>query len=150
MRLNVRFLRGLTLGLLLAVADGCGSNVEEPPTAHVKGQVTLDGKPADFVMVQFAPIGSDPMAAGNVGAPSTAITDESGNFVLVYKDGVEGAVIGMHNVAVMRPEAFEPNPDGSVPTPKGAEIPQKYWLDSGIKKEVIAGENNITIELTSQ
>jgi len=85
------------LGLLvpLVVAAGCSSN--GPATSRVTGVVLLDGEPLDRVEVVFAPEGK----AVKEGAPSTALTDRQGRFVLQTEDRGESrdqVVAGVHRI----------------------------------------------------
>jgi hypothetical protein len=79
----------LVLGLI-----GCGKGGYAP----VSGVVTLDGKPAKHVMVQFQPIstGDNP----EPGRGSTTFTDDEGKFTLKTDDGKNGAAIGKHRVRI--------------------------------------------------
>ena len=77
------------LGCLIFVLVGCGKS--DPPIGRVKGTVTLDGQPGADLEVSFQP------KAG--GLSSSAITDASGNYELVYDGGrKEGAEVGSHLV----------------------------------------------------
>ncbi|GAB4127135.1 transthyretin-like family protein [Thermopirellula anaerolimosa] len=80
--------------LLLAMA-GCGSKGFK--TAPVKGTVTVAGKPAVQVFVQFQPVAQGDKDAG---PSSTAVTDANGNFELrlVGAGSAMGAVVGEHAV----------------------------------------------------
>lgn len=72
---------------------GCGK-----PSADLipaVGTVSIDGKPADAIMVQFLPKTLDPNA---IAPSSQAITDEDGNFELRTTDNVVGAMAGRHMV----------------------------------------------------
>ena len=85
-------LTALTTCALLSA--GCGK-----PSANLipaVGTVSIDGKPADAIMVQFLPKTLDPNA---IAPSSQAITDEAGNFELRTTDNnVVGAVAGRHTV----------------------------------------------------
>ncbi len=96
-----RFVASWTLPLSLAVAAcvalaGCGSGLELAP---VSGTVTVDGKPAPDVAVNFTPI---PGQAAK-GPGSSAVTDAQGRFALrtVGDKRYAGAVVGKHRVTLV-------------------------------------------------
>lgn len=74
---------------LLSALAGCGDKLQ---VAEVTGVVTLDGKPLEFIHVEFWP---------DVGPRSFAKTDASGTFTLQTDDRTQmGAVPGSHKVSL--------------------------------------------------
>jgi hypothetical protein len=108
--------------------------------AEVSGTVTLDGKPLSGVTVTFYPVAekSDAQAAHSIGT-----TDASGAYTLSTADGRKGAVVGKHKVVVNWPMQERGQP------PKTPEIPMAFTqlLQTPIEKDVVAGPNNIVIEV---
>lgn len=125
----------LTSGILM----GCGGGPDLPDMGTVTGTVTLDGKPLPGVQVGFEPEGVPE------GRPSMATTDEQGNYELSYNAETKGAIVGTHTVRVTTPQDA-PDPMGTFKDP----IPPKFNRASTLKKEVVAGENTINLELTSK
>jgi hypothetical protein len=127
-------LGGLTCG------SGCGGRSDRPPLATVQGVVTLDGQLLPDAQVWF-----DPQAGGRT---STAVTDSSGRFELLYALGEQGAVIGEHHVRVttFRQGGDEPGSPPTVPE----KVPAKYAPPVAIKKQVSDGNNTINVELDSK
>src|SRR5690349_1889076 len=83
------------LSTLLLVA-GCSDG---PRLAEVSGRVTIDGRPAPKVHVQFEPVGSADNP--NPGPGSIGITDEQGIYRLrTVWPQEDGAVIGKHQVRI--------------------------------------------------
>lgn len=77
-----------TIALLVA---GCGG-IKTPPLGLVEGVVTLDGVPIPAAMVVFTPDGP--------GRSSTAVTDTSGRYALVFLRDIPGANVGTHTVRI--------------------------------------------------
>lgn len=113
-----------------------------PQLGRVRGTVTMDGQPLDQVRVLFMP---DP-EANNEGAYSVCITDEAGNYDLIYSGDVEirGAVVGWQRVVVEDIKG-ENNRDKFYPI----RVPPAY-SSSGktpLKFEVKPEEQTIDIEI---
>ncbi|HVX57439.1 MAG TPA: carboxypeptidase-like regulatory domain-containing protein [Candidatus Saccharimonadales bacterium] len=151
---------GLAAGMMLA-SVGCGPKQSALKTEEVEGVVTLDGTPVPGATVTFVPVQPD-------GATATGMTDSAGKYRLTaLKPGYNpqpgsGTLPGEYNVGVSKIKSPEPpkSTEETMPKPgerpKGSEItylvPQKYEnpQDSGIKKTVKEGKNDIPIELTSK
>ena len=83
--------KALVVPALLAALGGCS----RPPALHpVTGTVTVDGKPAARVLVLFYLV-NDPSPYPS---PSSALTDDSGAFVLTTAKQSDGAVAGEYAV----------------------------------------------------
>ncbi|MCC9607738.1 carboxypeptidase-like regulatory domain-containing protein [Blastopirellula sp. JC732] len=89
------YLRCLWIAGLLAVV-GCEPNTGGFDYAPVSGTVTVNGRPLEGATVAFAPQGE----SLNTGRPSLAQTDADGHFQLQTVNGIDGAVIGRHLVAI--------------------------------------------------
>jgi hypothetical protein len=127
------------VGLLAAsavMASGCQSRAPgTPDLAPVSGTVTVDGQPADKVVVSFEGPGNK-VSFGN--------TDTTGRYELNYIHQSKGAVIGANTVKITtRLEA--PSPAGYVDP-----IPAKYNDRTTLKADVKAGPNMINFELKTK
>jgi len=129
------------LALLLCLSTGCfrGGNYELVP---VEGVVTINGEPAENIMVQFMPNALEETE----GPTSEAITGPDGKFVLKTVDQREGAVVGRHVVVLFDME--EDRPAQGEPLEHEPRISSRYnTAAGGIKVEVKPGEPvNINIE----
>lgn len=119
--------------LLLSLVPTGGCNWgDRPDLGQVKGTILVDGKPASDVTVSFTQIGF---------RASRGLTDEQGNYELVYIKGVKGAVLGEHRVE-LRYYATEAGP-------KQPQLPAKYNSESELTRRVERGLNQIDFELTT-
>jgi hypothetical protein len=124
------------LALLAALLSGCGGS--GPEVAPVSGRVTLDGAPLAGARIKF-----QPEASG--GSPSYGAADQEGNYVLGYKRGQPGALIGWHTVQIERGAGGDPGNKSKLPP-----LPARYNSASELREEVKAGEDNvIEFDLTS-
>ena len=124
------------LMFLGALLSGCGGSKTE--VAPVSGRVTLDGAPFAGARIRF-----QPEASG--GSPSYGAADQDGHYVLSYKRGQPGALIGWHTIRI-EPGAHEDS--GSKSKPRA--IPARYNTASELREEVKAGEDNVIhFELTT-
>ena len=126
-------------GALLCGLTGCGTpDVKLVPTA---GTLTINGKPAEGVMVQFMPKVVDE----TVKAPtSQAITVEGGKFELVTMDNKVGAVLGPHRVSLF--DTLEERVPQGAKASKPPRLHPKY-SSGAIEATVVEGES-IAIEVT--
>ena len=84
-------------GVLSLTVAGCGGGgADLPDLGTVSGKVTMDGQPLAGAVVIFTPV-SGP-------GSSTGITDESGEYKLVFRQAV-GAVVGSHKVSISKRNA---------------------------------------------
>jgi hypothetical protein len=122
----------LSLGTVLcamALAAGCNSDTR-PELGLVRGKITLDGKPLAGAGIAFRP---------ESGArESRSITDDQGRYELNYIREIQGAAIGWHAVRII--------PGGRTPI----SVQEKYNLRSKLRRQVVAGDNEINFELTSK
>jgi hypothetical protein len=122
-RSNSTFIR-LVHGVLLATfVAGCGSR-GGAATATVSGVIKLNGKPLAKATVVFLP-----EAKGNPGPPSSATTNDAGEYTLRCEDGQQGAVIGKHLVSIStRKMGSSPeNSDIEIEVAK-EQVPDSYRL----------------------
>ncbi len=124
--------------LLLAITEGCSGSGSA--LAPVSGRVTLDGEAVGSTTVMFQPEAS--------GSPSYGATDQDGRYVLGYKRGQQGAMIGWHIVRIL-PDKTIPGPDGK-PMKRPHPIPAQYSSGSELKREVKPGPNVIDFNLTTK
>jgi hypothetical protein len=114
----------IALVMGLPAASGCGSRA-----AQVTGQVTCQGKPV-IGTILFSPKGETEARSGSaVNAP----LDEEGNYDLQLN------TIGTYTVVITPRNVRFPVPPGEVDYPCDR---------SPLEREVQAGHNDITIELT--
>ncbi len=116
----------------LACLAGCNSEV-----GTVSGRVTFDGQPVKHASVYFQP--------KDGGRASTAITDDDGNYKLMYKVGQPGAKVGTHVVKITT--AWQ---DDDKNINRAEFLPAKYHANSNLTKEVKAGHNTFDFPLTSK
>ena len=115
----------LFLSTGLALADG-------PETGTVSGKVTnAQGEALPGVMVTIE---------GDRGTQTT-VTDESGNYELLFAAGKPGAAVGRHRVTVETKRFHIPD---SV-----ERVPAKYNRETQLEEEVVAGEQTINLDLQS-
>lgn len=141
--------QGSLIALLVITGHGCSSGIKEPELGSVKGKVTVDGQPGANLMVTF-----EPQAAGGgpgksqVGGASSATTDPSGGYELIYKASVKGAVVGSHKVRIT--SAAGGGPAGGTTGEKAIKIPVTYNEQTNITKEVKKGDNTIDLEVKTK
>lgn len=84
-------------GLYYMFAGMMSDGLELPPLAPVSGSVTVDGTPVSAT-IRFLP---DATENEETGGGSTAISGADGSYVAMYKQGVEGAILGKHRVEIV-------------------------------------------------
>jgi hypothetical protein len=107
-----------------------GAGCSSENVARVSGRITIDGKPAANVLVQFQPLGSKENP--NPGRGSYGTTDADGRYqlTLVGKDKQFGAFVGTHRVELRAPN----NADGS--SSAKLKIPKEYNYESKLRFDV--------------
>ncbi len=116
----------LFLGAL--ALSGCGSN-EGPhasPTVQVKGKITYQGKPMSKGEITFEPV--------NIGREAQGAIQSDGTYVMTTFKKDDGAVPGVHRVAI---------------TGMGKSFPRKYQSagSSKVEVEVVEGKTEYNIDL---
>lgn len=112
-RLRLFLIVAASAGTWLA---GCSRERPGPPTAAVRGTVTLDGVPLAEGLVRFVPI------EGTSG-PKTTLAVTEGRF---EADAKQGPVVGRHRIEI------ESTDDGGYPL-DDESAPQR-WREAGIKR----------------
>ena len=145
------FSLALLLVPILVGCNGAGSNQRE--TAPVRVTLTLDGKPLADASIAFV-ASKDPV-------PASGKTDANGVAEMMTYSTGDGAVLGTHNVMVIKNElsgkeaaeqdsaAYDPNATGMKVK---ALIPVKYNNPgtSGFTAEVKKEKNEFSFELKSK
>ena len=142
---NSNYAAALCFALVTAVvlvSAGCSKSPYD--LAHVRGKVTIDGKPLSIGKVMFAPIAQG--ESREVGKPAFGALQSDGSFVLTtFQDG-DGAVVGEHWVTIFGPDEETDMTRVSVP----AGTPKFSRLSVPQKKSVAGGrENDVEVALTS-
>ena len=142
-----RFFAGRTLyivggvvGVLLAYGIGnmfLGGSSDVPPLGRVQGVVTLDGRPLPGARVTFEPSVID-REDTKVSSSTSLLTDDSGNYELIYSKDHKGAVTGEHIVRVTA------EVDGM------ETVPAAYNATTKLIRIVELGGNTINLELLSK
>jgi hypothetical protein len=89
----MRKLTGLLL--LILIVPGCSASTVAPPKLYpVKGNLKIDGKPAEGVTVSLMPVESNTNGRPGVGTP-----DAEGNFI-IRTNGDRGATVGQYKVVL--------------------------------------------------
>lgn len=141
-------LTACSLSVCALLMSGCGSSDFKPKLAPVTGVVTLNDKPLPDVTVTFEPQRSAGTSkdAALVGSNSTAVTDASGKYELVYNDGMsKGAVVGSHIVRIA--SASGGGPAGGADAVASIPIPSTYNTNSTLKSEVKSEPNTLDFKL---
>ena len=119
-----------TVGALVFLA-GCSGRPKNVARS-VTGKVTLGGQPLAKARIKFTPLEG--------GSPSMGMTDESGNYTLIWAFSrgrkITGAQIGEHVVDISTMEQG-----------KGEKVPYKYRDKEPLKATVKAGSNSIDFDL---
>lgn len=125
------------LFLMMLQYSGCGSTAsDQPDLGTVTGTVTINGKPAENVAVYFNPIDS--------GRPSTGVTNQSGEYTLVYSAKSLGAKTGAHIVTIASHSSVDQNaPITEMPSSEGS-LPKEI-IDIKKTVEVKPGKNVIDL-----
>ena len=119
---------------------GCsGGPSDMPDVGQVTGKVTVDGKALTNAIVNFTP------KAG--GRPSTGVIDDSGNYELLYTASEPGAMIGEHTVTLELIEEDDADGDEEEGDEGAATGLPKAATDGSLVKDVVAGSQEINIEL---
>lgn len=121
----------VTASLLVGMLAGCGAPKGLPKLGTVTGKVTLDGQPLKKARIQFTP---------DTSRPSGAMTDDQGQYELIFNENMKGAAVGKHTVRINSGSAMEPE-----------KLPPKYNTKSELTADVKEGSNSpINFDLKSK
>ena len=133
--------------MMMLVLVGCGSN--GPKLYKVVGKVTMDGKPLKNAEVRFLPI---PHGKERV-RPSSAITDENGNYLLEYSSRRKGALPGEYQVYISTKRKALPEIPAvqeSVPDIYNSKSKLKAEIDDTTRKfdfDLVSTEGKVAVEV---
>ncbi len=129
----------ITLIAIFAVsAVGCAEQ-DYGDLGKVTGTVTMDGQPYPDALITFTP---------DEGRPSKGVTDQSGNYELIYIRDTKGAEPGKHHVMITTEPPDQPD-DYKGPKFKDP-IPPKYNVRSQLTETVELGPNTFDFDLTKK
>ena len=134
---NMRGILQISLVLVCISIAACGGRSDLPSLGEVSGTVTLDGQPVPNVTVQFTPVQG--------GRTSSAITDSSGQYRLMYTADTRGAQVGRHEVT-LAPSAEAPSDDQMDLTTPATGITAEQMRKT-FEFEVQSGRNTFDIVL---
>jgi len=84
------------------------------------------------------------------GRSSMAITNDEGQYDLLYVGDTRGAKLGTHQISITTAQTDSAEEaGGEEATPFKENIPAKYNSESTLSQEIQAGDNQIDFELTS-
>ena len=116
---------------LVLCITGCSGSTDQPEVADVSGVVTLDGKPVAGVNILFQP---------ESGRAAVGLTNEQGEYELLYLDGVPGCKLGTNTVGFDWPPG----------SPNMIAIPPKHTGANAFKFDVKPGGNVFDITMTTK
>jgi hypothetical protein len=135
----------LRIGCLIAAGAclGCGGAAGDTPELnHVRGRVTLDGKPLPNASVVFTP------RAG--GRSTYSITDEHGDYELGYSTAAEGTPPGEYLVSIRTGRVAEEDLNTGQTLPAVPEtVPSVYNVKSSLTMKVPAEDGEYDFQLKS-
>ena len=120
-----------------------------PALGRLEGTIKLDGQPVKGVIVTVTPQGA---------AHSQGFADDNGHYVMYYKNGVEGVVVGTHNIRLQFADIPIPNeadltPDqwneANAKRSKENPIPMKY-RDGSMNIQIKPGSNKMDFDVQSE
>jgi hypothetical protein len=131
--IQIRRAGGLLLAAGVIFLAGCEDD-GRPPRVPVSGRVLIDGKPLDRGYVRFIPAS---------GRASGGQIDRFGRFRLSCFGENDGAVLGLHKIAVVSYEVFSE-------TEIGWNVPKKYAevASSGLEQVINRPTDSVEVNLT--
>ncbi len=127
--------------LLVVGLSGCGGSSGGPKLGTVKGSVTLNGEPLAAAVVTFHPVNVE-------GTYSTARTDASGNYELIFSRQSKGALVAEHRVTISTGGDGDEEDEEGNPISREERVPAQYNTKSELVRQVEPGANVINFELT--
>lgn len=137
---------GLSLALIVGcVLTGCGG--DGTSKASVSGTVTYNSQPVKGGSITLTPIAGAPDDTPM--RPAAGIVNADGTFVLGTDTTDDGASIGKHRVSYSPPSSDwdPPEWDGSGEPPQAPKSEYDGLIPSKPETEVVAGKNNLAVEL---
>lgn len=126
------------LCLFLSLAASCSNTPDDQPKlGTVSGKVTLDGAPLAGAFVRYYP---------TTGRASGGVTDEEGNYELVFIRDEMGAVLGKHVVRI----TTRNEDDDPFGTQGSEKVPARYNKESTLEVTVEEGDNTFDFDLESK
>jgi hypothetical protein len=124
-----------TASLIAVMALGCGG---APPLklAPGTGVVTINGKPAPNILVQFMP----QVGINDPGPTSSGVTDDVGKFVLKTSDGQDGVLVG--TCKVLLADLLEERPPQGVAVTKRPRLTARWQVLGPQTLEVVVAESD--------
>jgi hypothetical protein len=132
----------------LAFCQGCGEKMPDGPrvpTTPVVGQILVDGKPADYLAVNFTPQFELP----GVVPGSGTFTDKDGKFAISTFETGDGAPPGKYKVTFMWGQINLLNGQYGPPD----KLKGRYKKAADSRHEITVGDEKVdlgTIELTTK
>lgn len=122
-------------GAILFVASALGCNSGQLPVAPTRGRITLEGQSVRKGLVVFTP---------ERGRSATGVIEPNGQFVLTTFRKGDGAIVGMHRVAISSADQQPGADPADMDSPSTWLVPAKYHdpTTSGLKFEVRANLAN--------
>lgn len=114
--------------LLTLLFIGCGS-----PFGEVTGKVTLDGQPLPGATVEFSPAD---------GSPAYGVTNEAGEYKLLWSSNQSGAQLGKHRVRITTFNEAKRH--------ERERLPVRYNKKSELTAEVSSGNQVFNFDLVSK
>lgn len=117
---------------------GCSGGIDDQPDlGEVTGTVKLGGQALKGARVTFQP---------EKGRPSTAITNDDGQFTMMYKPDLPGAKVGKHKVRI---STFDEGDPDSGRAAREEEVPAMYNVHTELEREVKPSNEPFVFELES-
>lgn len=101
-----------TYAAILTAIAGCGSG-NGLHLAKVRGKVTYKGQPITYGTIMFEP----DSARGTNGPSAVGSITRDGSFIMSTEESGDGAIVGLHRVAVVGLEAMPDAPQKALPDP---------------------------------
>lgn len=125
--------------VLLGMLVGCGGSADAPELGTVTGNMTFDNEPLPNATLTFSPVES--------GRPSSAVTDDDGDYELLYTFDNAGAPPGKYQVSITSATTTTDDAGNDVDVPE--RLPAKYNSQTELEEEVKPGPNTIDFKLDS-
>ncbi|WP_406700776.1 hypothetical protein V5E97_18480 [Singulisphaera sp. Ch08] len=115
-----KFTACICIAILTAIA-GCGSS-NGLHLAKVRGKITFKGEPLQYGTIMFEPDNS----RGTNGPSAVGPITKDGSFVMSTEESGDGAIVGLHRVAVVGLDPIPEAQQKAMPDPVSA--PREYMM----------------------